>query len=272
MSHAADGSDACVLRKLKRIFICPDRLLWYNLKNAREKSRKSLGLLQTDNDACMRGWTADQGGGTMEHTDYIFRISPYDREKFLPQVGKALEKRTELISRKKYPALWNVTDRLRALPGGKTRSRLRTKVLSVICLILGILLFVPGLMEPQELTVPLIAGAFAIGAGIGGLWRSRKHRVNAFEKAARKLLESVGSRSSEEETTVSFSDTGMTIAVDNNVSRPVPYHEFECAVETEDMILFVYAERVMVLQKSDLTTHTTEQFHAFLSEKIAEFW
>ena len=38
----------------------------------------------------------------MADTDYIFHISPYDTEKLLPQVSRALEKRTEMVSR----ALW----------------------------------------------------------------------------------------------------------------------------------------------------------------------
>ena len=32
----------------------------------------------------------------MADTDYIFHISPYDTEKLLPQVSRALEKRTEI--------------------------------------------------------------------------------------------------------------------------------------------------------------------------------
>lgn len=34
----------------------------------------------------------------MADTDYIFHISPYDTEKLLPQVSRALEKRTEMVS------------------------------------------------------------------------------------------------------------------------------------------------------------------------------
>jgi len=32
--------------------------------------------------------------------------------------------------------------------------------------------------------VPLLVGAIAIGAGIGGLWRSRKNKKNLFDKSA----------------------------------------------------------------------------------------
>ena len=53
---------------------------------------------------------------------------------------------------------------------GRTRSRLRTTVMSMLCLVLGIVLLVPGLMEPGELFVPLVAGAVAVVSGVMGLW------------------------------------------------------------------------------------------------------
>lgn len=68
------------------------------------------------------------------------------------------------------------------LSQGRTRSRLGTRVKSIVCLALGFFLFIPSLVKPQELLVPLLAGVIAIGAGIGGLWRSRKHKKNPFDK------------------------------------------------------------------------------------------
>ena len=41
----------------------------------------------------------------MADTDYIFHISPYDTEKLLPQVSRALEKRTEMVSRERSRAM-----------------------------------------------------------------------------------------------------------------------------------------------------------------------
>ena len=42
----------------------------------------------------------------MADTDYIFHISPYDTEKLLPQVSRALEKRTEMVSRERLRYVW----------------------------------------------------------------------------------------------------------------------------------------------------------------------
>ena len=96
---------------------------------------------------------------------FDFHITSYDTEKLLQQVSEALEKRTELRSRERYPALWENIDKLNAMSKGKRRGRLRSKVMSIICLGLGVFLVVPGLMKPQELFVPLLTGVFAVIVG-----------------------------------------------------------------------------------------------------------
>ena len=101
----------------------------------------------------------------MADTDYIFHISPYDTEKLLPQVSRALEKKdgngfAGTISR--------AMEAYRPIPlygAGAKRSRLRTRGMSALCLAAGIFLAVPGLMEPRELFVPLLVGAAASGCG-----------------------------------------------------------------------------------------------------------
>ena len=143
--------------------------------------------------------------------------------------------------------------------------------MSVLCLALGIFLFVPGLVEPQELMVPLIVGAIAIGAGIGGLWRSRKHKKNPFDKSAKILLSGKDNIPSEPALTVSFSEDGMTVSADNSNTEFVAYDGFECAIETADTVLFVYDTRVTVLQKNDLKTGDINEFCGLLAEKIAKF-
>ena len=56
----------------------------------------------------------------MADTDYIFHISPYDTEKLLPQVSRALEKRTEMVSRERFPGYGSIpTDSALWRGGGK---------------------------------------------------------------------------------------------------------------------------------------------------------
>ena len=118
------------------------------------------------------------------HTDnpYLFQISSYDISRLLPQVSKSLEKRSEHLSRECYPNMWRQIDRLPSRSQRASRSRLRTKLFSILCLAAGVILVVPGLMEPKELLVPLVVGAAAIVLGVTRLWLTRKNREKPFDR------------------------------------------------------------------------------------------
>ena len=205
----------------------------------------------------------------MEHPTFCFRfqLTPYDTQRLLPQVSKALEKRTELISRERYPALWKITDRISGGKPAQPRSRLRTKFMAVLCLVLGIFLFVPGVTDPQELLVPLITGALAIMTGIVYLWRSRKHRKNPFDRSAQKLLAGKEALSTQSPVTVTFSENGMTFPPSQGKQETVPYTGFSLVVETQELILMVFDTRVTVLQKRDLQGGNVEGFLNFLAKR-----
>ena len=185
----------------------------------------------------------------MADTDYIFHISPYDTEKLLPQVSRALEKRTEMVSRERFPGLWKHTDRFRSMARGRKRSRLRTRGMSALCLAAGIFL----------------------GAGIIGLWQSRARKKNPFDRAAKILLEGKDKSSAEQAASVSFSEEGMTVPAGGGKAEFVPYREFECAVETADSFLFVFGGRVLLLQKMDLKAECTGDFCSLISEKVKPY-
>ena len=42
--------------------------------------------------------------------EYIFNITNIEDLDLIPQISKAFEKRTEFLSRKKYPKLWQYAD------------------------------------------------------------------------------------------------------------------------------------------------------------------
>ena len=44
--------------------------------------------------------------------EFIFKATEYDEISFKSQVSKALEIRTELLSRKEHPKLWKFVDKL----------------------------------------------------------------------------------------------------------------------------------------------------------------
>lgn len=202
--------------------------------------------------------------------NYNFQITSYDIESLLPQVSKALEKRTEFVSRERYPGLWENIDKLNAVSKGKRRSSLRSKVMSIICLVLGVFLFVPGLMKPQELLVPLLVGAFAIVIGIVYLYIGRKGKKNPFDKSARLLLMGKDTISAKQSIMVSFSESGMEIRADDKEPQHIPYSDFESMIETEDLFLFVHDTRITVLQKKDLTSNDITDFRNFISRNVPQ--
>lgn len=202
--------------------------------------------------------------------NYNFQITPYDIESLLPQVSKALEKRTEFVSRERYPGLWENIDKLNAVSKGKRRSSLRSKIMSIICLVLGVFLFVPGLMKPQELLVPLLVGAFAIVIGIVYLYIGRKDKKNPFDKSARLLLMGKDTISAKQSIMVSFSESGMEIRADDREPQHIPYSDFESMIETEDLFLFVHDTRITVLQKKDLTSNDITDFCNFISRNVPQ--
>ena len=202
--------------------------------------------------------------------NYNFQITPYDTESLLQQVSKALEKRTEFVSRERYPGLWENIDKLNDVSKGKHRSSLRSKIMSIICLVLGVFLFVPGLMKPQELLVPLLVGAFAIVIGIVYLYIGRKGKKNPFDKSARLLLMGKDTISAKQSIMVSFSESGMEIRADDKEPQHIPYSDFESMIETEDLFLFVHDTRITVLQKKDLTSNDITDFRNFISRNVPQ--
>ena len=202
--------------------------------------------------------------------NYNFQITPYDTESLLQQVSKALEKRTEFVSRERYPGLWENIDKLNDVSKGKHRSSLRSKIMSIICLVLGVFLFVPGLIKPQELLVPLLVGAFAIVIGIVYLYIGRNGKKNPFDKSARLLLMGKDTISAKQSIMVSFSESGMEIRADDKEPQHIPYSDFESMIETEDLFLFVHDTRITVLQKKDLTSNDITDFRNFISRNVPQ--
>lgn len=115
----------------------------------------------------------------MEQT-FSFSVTPMDPAVLRPQVRDALEKRNERLSREKYPKLWEATDRLNRVqkvsPAVSARRRRRECVGGVVNWLLGLLLLLPGLMEPSEMVAPLVVGGLGFGLGMGMLFK-RKPRL-----------------------------------------------------------------------------------------------
>ncbi len=195
--------------------------------------------------------------------EFIFNPEKLSENLFY-EVSEAIAKRTEIFSRKKFPGLWEKTDALNAKnlsePALKRRKIFR-KINGIICIAVGIFLFVPGLVKPQELFVPLVVGAFATFFGISAVI-PRKTNAERFLKKAKKLVKAINS-SLEEGDKVVFGDDGIF----ENGALLMKYEELETVIENRSIFFVCDGKKVMVLRKNDMVFGKPEEFKIFIEEK-----
>lgn len=206
----------------------------------------------------------------LEEKTYIFDMTSINGENFSEQVSLALQKRTELVSRAKMPKLWAHIDRLnakeKASEAALKKHRVFRKILGVINLLLGVVLFVPGLMDPKELLIPLLVGAFAIFSGLIGIFAKRGNGANKFLKPAKRLLQGKDSIIPGENQII-FSECQMEIKSTQAGSSVVPYADFEYIIETNDAFLLTYRGYAALLKKEDLHEGDINVFCSFIALK-----
>ncbi|MBR3962309.1 MAG: YcxB family protein [Oscillospiraceae bacterium] len=198
--------------------------------------------------------------------EFIFKPEKLTEDLFY-QISEAVAKRTEIFSRKKFPGLWEKTDALNAknlsAPALKKRVRLR-RFYGIICIALGIFLFVPGLMKPSELAVPLFVGAAAIIFGISAVI-PRKTNEEKFYKKAKKLAKAINSSLKPGDTVV-FNEEGIF----ENGGALMKYEELENVIENRSIFLVCDGKLIMVLRKTDMVIGNPEEFRNFAEEKTGK--
>ncbi|MBQ8595132.1 MAG: hypothetical protein IJ406_04150 [Oscillospiraceae bacterium] len=183
------------------------------------------------------------------------------------QVSETLAKRTELFSRKKFPGLWEKTDELNeknlSTEALKRRRKFR-RFYGIICIALGIFLFVPGLVKPSELFVPLVVGALAIITGITAVipWKTNSEK---FEKKAKKLISAINS-SLKPEDKVLFNEEGIF----ENGALLMEYENLESIIENRSIFLVCDGIKIMVLRKADLVIGNPEEFKILIESKTGK--
>ena len=183
------------------------------------------------------------------------------------EISETVAKRTEIFSRKKFPGLWEKTDELNrknlSEAGFKRRIRLR-RFYGIILIALGIFLFVPGLMKPSELAVPLFVGAAATIFGISAVI-PRKTNEEKFYKKAKKLAKAINSSLKPGDTVV-FGENGIF----ENGGALMKYEELEDVIENRSVFLVCDGKKIMVLRKTDMVAGNPEDFRIFIEEKTGK--
>lgn len=83
--------------------------------------------------------------------------------------------------------MWRFIDRnnsRRAAEGFIKQRTIQRKIYGIFMTVLGIFLLVPGLIEPKELVVPLIAGIISVVTEIGCIWPWRTRSNRKFHKTS----------------------------------------------------------------------------------------
>ena len=122
----------------------------------------------------------------------------------------------------------------------------------------------PGIMKPQELPGPLVAGFLAIVLGVFYL-RKDDRKKNSYEKKAKKLLESMNAFTEGQKIRLVFGDTELAVSGAGE-DKKISYASMECTLETADLFGLIYENQIVLLQKKELLLGTTEEFAKQLEE------
>ena len=135
--------------------------------------------------------------------------------------------------------------------------------------VLGAVLCLGGLGNPGELGRFLPLGILCVIIGIAALCPRKRVRTTAFDRAADRLLQGRDAPGVED-VRVAFSREGMSVSRENGEEPPYvfPYSDFELILETEDLLLPICGDSVMVLQKKDLLCGTFPELEEFLVRQI----
>lgn len=256
----------------------------------------------------------------MEQT-FSFQITAPDPVRLCPQVSRALEQRTELVSRQKYPKMWNLTDKLNSVEkcpqAVRENRRKRRAFLGFWNWALAVVLLVPGFLMQKGALLLLLIGAASYGSGVTYLWKysrtllgilnlvtgtvlcfgalgaptelgallpfgivcavigvaallpRKQAKKTPFDQTARKLLLEKSPLKDTENLRVAFSGEGMTMSRETAEpgTHTVPYHDVTFVLETEDLLLPVCGNTIMILQKKDLLAGTIPELRDFLSQQ-----
>ena len=203
-----------------------------------------------------------------KYMDFVFVLTKYNDAVFKPQVSRALELRTELLSRDKQQKLWKFVDKMNSMkkaPEEVLKKRyVRYRIYGIILIFLGFFLLIPSVVRIKEIVIPLIWSIFAIALGLFYFRNGKKPKKvkeTSFDKAAAKLFNDYKDLPSVK---VIFTDDKIQLG--ENIT--IEYSNIERIFMTEDLFIIIWNERITVLQKKDLLSSNLEEFIGFIRSKL----
>lgn len=211
--------------------------------------------------------------------DYVFELEPVTGEEYLPQIAAALQARTELVSRAKYPKMWRTADRLgngpRVSPEAKRQRKVRYRIYGAVLLALGVFLLIPAATDPNAGLLPMIVGALSLFMALQAFrWSSDKGLFKTpeadFEKPARQLLDGLsapGRRGGR----VTFANAGIALKPSAGEAVGVDYRDIDFLFETADLIVFTDGKRIIVLRKAELAIGDMDGWRELVIKKTENY-
>lgn len=220
--------------------------------------------------------------------DFVFKLSSYDSPDIEEETARLLDRRLEAYGRNVMPGLWAMTDRINqnrryaAEWPNQQRTAKRYRFYGALMLGLGIFMLVPGLMEPRKLLVVLLGGILAIISGIAYFRRAKSlsnatglsgqphsRQAQTSRKAAGELLERLRSLDLEKTpAAVQFDQDGIAVTEAEQRKVLVSYDGITDIYEEEHIWLLTYGkDRVLLLQKKDLSVGDAEDFLDYVQER-----
>lgn len=190
---------------------------------------------------------------------FLFQISNYDDPVLDAETEELLLQRSEAESRRRCPAMWNTTDRIRAHTAkgpGREKRTVRYRVYGSFLLALGLFALILGLLPPRNPAL-IVTGSAAILSGLLEFVLSRGRKTPRIpascKKEAQRLLEKQRSVDyAKAVASICFDDSGVTIRAGEG-EESLPCAGIKGAFETEHLWLVVFDdERALLLQRKDL--------------------
>lgn len=201
------------------------------------------------------------------HAEYVFAPSAYSFD-LEQELAKALQARTELVSRKQNPKLWRLTDRMNAYAAkgpsepALKRRRIFRAALSGLLAVLGAAALISGLMEPGNRTL-ITVGVICLLLALARVLPAAAAGSGArFQRAAHQHLTSLRAVDLSQKPVIRFTEGGMRIQ-SNQGGKDYGYESMEALVETPRLFLLTHGGAATVLQKKDLVLGTGEEFTQF---------
>lgn len=145
--------------------------------------------------------------------------------------------------------------------------RNRRLLLGILGLVIGGFLCMGAKGNLEQLGGWLPLGLVAVVIGLAALLTWNRKKRNPFDQEAERLLREKETGQGLENMWVCISDCGMTAGPANGEERKELCASFDLVLETEELLLPIFHNSVVILQKKDLLTGTIPELRKFLSER-----